>query len=505
MSGGNVAGGSAANAVDGAAAEAKTVGPPADANAVGDPSESANAVGEPVQASAGNGVPADAGYRERMRVSATLFGRASEIIPGGAGSSARTVKFGWKPYPPFITGGAGSRITDADGHEYVDYLLGLGPMILGHRHPQVTAAVTAAINDFGTCPGLPYELEIEAARKVVEAVPGIEMVRFSNSGSEVVGTAVRLARAFTGRRVVLRFEGHYHGWQDTVYWSNHVDPRLAGPVTSPRPVAMGPGVPSELEDTLIVLNWNDPEAIERMMSERGEEIAAIITEPAVFNTGCILPEPGYLELLRELAIQHGSLLIFDEVITGFRFARGGAQEFYGVTPDLTTLAKGLGGGFPVAAIGGRRDVMGMIADGRYSHSGTYNANAVQTAAVSATMDILAEPGLYERQRALGDRLAEGLRALAAEAGLPVRVEGLGTVFQLWFTDRPIRNWRDAERYADEAMFERWFHAMLARGVLFHPSQYENLFVSLVHTEHDIDVTLAVAGDSMREIARAASA
>jgi glutamate-1-semialdehyde 2,1-aminomutase len=439
-------------------------------------------------------------YTERNRRSYELFQEASKVIPAGAGSSARTVKFGWKPYPPFIASGSGSRISDVDGHEYVDYLLGLGPMILGHRHPVVTAAVTDAIENFGTCPGLPYELELEAAQKVVDTVPGIEMVRFSNSGSEVVGTAVRLARAQTGRRVIVRFEGHYHGWQDTVYWSNHVDPKLAGPASSPRPVAAGPGVPLELEDTLIVLTWNDFESIEKVMEERGHEIAAVITEAAVFNTGCILPEPGYLEHLRTLTRKHGSLLIFDEVITGFRFARGGAQEFYGVTPDLTTLAKGLGGGFPVAAIGGSREAMAMIAEGRYSHSGTYNANAVQCAAVSATMDVLAEPGLYERQRALGDRLAQGLRDLGAAAGLPVRVEGLGTVFQLWFSEQEIRNWRDAEKYANEAMFDRWYQEMVMSGVLFHPSLYENLFVSLVHTDTDIDFTLERAEAALKQVA-----
>jgi glutamate-1-semialdehyde 2,1-aminomutase len=327
------------------------------------------------------------------------------------------------------------------------------------------------------------------------------MVRFTNSGSEAVGTAVRLARAYTGRRVVIRFEGHYHGWQDTVYWSNHVDPEAAGSAQRPRPVAAGPGVPLELADTLIVLSWNDPESITAVMAERGHEVAAIITEAAVFNTGCILPEPGYLELLRSLATEHGALLIFDEVITGFRFARGGAQEWFGVTPDLTTLAKGLGGGFPVAAIGGRREVMTMIAEGRYSHSGTYNANVVQCSAVSATMDILAEPGLYERQRGLGDRLARGLEAAAGRAGLPVRVEGLGTVFQMWFSEVPIRNWRDAEAHANEEMFTRWYQEMILRGVLFHPSQYENLFVSLVHTDTDIDQTLAAAEDAMSAIAR----
>ncbi|MHB1740471.1 MAG: aspartate aminotransferase family protein [Actinomycetes bacterium] len=439
-------------------------------------------------------------YAERTRTSRELFARASRTIPGGAGSSARTVGFGWTPYPPFIAEGSGSRLRDVDGNEYIDYLLGLGPMILGHRHPVVTRAVTDAVAAYGTCFGLPYRLEVEAAEKVVEAVPGIEQVRFTNSGSEAVGTAVRLARATTGRRLVVRFEGHYHGWQDTVYWSNHADPRLAGPADRPRPVAAGPGVPRELADTLIVLTWNDPVSFRQVMDERGAEVAAVITEPAVFNTGCILPEPGYLELLRELTTRHGAMLIFDEVITGFRFARGGAQEWFGVTPDLTTLAKGLGGGFPVAAIGGSREAMRMIAEGRYSHSGTYNANVVQCAAVSATMDVLAEPGLYERQRALGDRLADGLRKLTTDAGIPALVEGLGTVFQLWFSDHRIHNWRDAVAYADEARFTRWYQEMLLRGVLFHPRQFENLFVSLVHTDEDVEATLVAAGEALEVIA-----
>jgi glutamate-1-semialdehyde 2,1-aminomutase len=437
----------------------------------------------------------DTRYAAWASRSRELFEQASEVIPGGAGSSARTAKFGWKPYPPFITRGAGSRIWDADGHEYVDYLLGLGPMILGHRHPVVTAAVAEAIAEYGTCPGLPYPLEIEAARKVVDAVPGVDMVRFTNSGSEAVGSAVRIARAYTGRRLLVRFEGHYHGWQDTVYWSNHVDPAAAGPAGHPRPVPAGPGVPAELAATLIVLTWNDAESFAAVMAERGDEVAAVITEPTVFNTGCILPEPGYLELLRELTARHGALLIFDEVITGFRFARGGAQEYFGVLPDLTTMAKGLGGGFPVAAIGGSREVMTMIADGRYSHSGTYNANVVACAAVSATMDLLAEPGLYERQRLLGERLMTGLRSLAEEAGLAVIVEGLGTVFQVWFSERPIRNWRDAEKFANEALFTRWWQEMLLRGVLFHPSQFENLFLSLVHADADVDAMLSAAADA----------
>lgn len=444
----------------------------------------------------------DAQFADRTRRSAALFERARRTIPGGAGSTARLPRNGWNPYPLFISEGNGSRLRDADGNEYIDYLLGLGPMILGHRHPVVTKAVSEAINTYGTCFGLPYELEIEAAEKVVAAVPGVEQVRFANSGSEAVGTAVRLARATTGRRMIVRFEGHYHGWQDTVYWSNHVDPALAGPADHPRPVAMGPGVPAELEDTLIVLTWNDPESFIKLMDARGEEVAAVLTEPAVFNTGCILPEPGYLELLREQTTKHGALLIFDEVITGFRFARGGAQEWFGVTPDLSTFAKGLGGGFPVAAVGGSLEAMKMVADGTYSHSGTYNANVVQCAAVSATMDVLAEPGLYERQRALGYRLAVGLKGLAEENGLDAYVEGLGTVFQLWFADAPIHNWRDAVAHANEELFTRWYQEMVVRGVLFHPLQFENLFVSLVHDDRDIDDTLNAAADAMRALAKA---
>jgi glutamate-1-semialdehyde 2,1-aminomutase len=448
-----------------------------------------------------NGASFDEYYGRWAEHSGQLFTVASKYIPAGAGSSARTRKFGWKPFPPFAVEGAGSRLRDTDGHEYVDYLLGLGPMILGHRHPVVTEAVVRAVREIGTCPGLPYELEIEAARKVTEAVPGIELVRFSNSGSEVVGTAVRLARAHTNRRLLIRFEGHYHGWQDTVYWSNHVVPAQAGPASRPRPVASGPGVPAELENTLIVLSWNDPDSFVRVMQERGDQVAAVITEPVMFNTGCVLPEPGYLELLREQTEKYGSLLIFDEVITGFRFCRGGAQEYFGVIPDLTTMAKGLGGGFPVAAIGGSTEAMSMIAEGRYSHSGTYNANTVACAAVSATMDVMAEPGLFERQRKLGETLMTGLQALAAESGIPVVIEGLGTVFQVWFSEQSIRNWRDAERYASEELFKHWWQHMLLRGVLFHPSQYENMFLSLVHTQRDVEETLGAAEEAFAAVAR----
>jgi glutamate-1-semialdehyde 2,1-aminomutase len=427
-----------------------------------------------------------------LPITGRLFERATRTLPGGVGSSARGTRAGWDPYPPFIAHGEGSRLTDVDGNEYVDYLLGLGPMLLGHRPPEVTEAVVRAVRDLGTVFALPYELEAEAAEKVVAAVPGVDMVRFASSGSEVVGTAVRLARAATGRPLIVRFEGMYHGWMDTVYWSNHPRLELAGSADRPVPVPAGPGLAPGLESSVLVLQWNDPGPLQAVMAEHGEQVAAILTEPVMLNTGCILPEPGYLELLRDLATRYGAVLVFDEVITGFRLARGGAQEYFGVLPDLTTMAKGIGGGFPVAAIGGRRDLMELIADGRFSHSGTYNSNVIAMAAVSATMDALARPGVYERLFARGGRLLHGLRAIASELGLPVQVQGIGPVGQLWFSERPIHCYRDAARNARPELFKAWWHEMLTRGILFHPSQDENLFVSTAHTEEDIDATLEAA-------------
>ena len=423
--------------------------------------------------------------------SAQLFAAAEQVLPGGVGSSARGVRAGWAPYPPFVASGRGSRVTDVDGNEYVDYLMGLGPLLFGHRPPDITAAVVAGIQDLGTVFGLPYELEGEAARKVIDAVPSVDMVRFASSGSEAVGTAVRLARAVTDRKLILRFEGHYHGWMDTVYWSNHPDPSAAGPPSRPVPVAAGRGMLSEIADSLVILSWNDPEWFEAVMAELGDQIAAVITEPVMLNTGCILPEDGFLQLLRDRTREHGALLIFDEVITGFRFARGGGQEFFGVMPDITTMAKGLGGGFPVAAIGGTREVMSAIGDGRYSHSGTYNSNVIQMASVSATMDLLT-PTRYDDARALGGSLMDGLTGLLSAKGVPSRVVGLGTVFQVWFTDEPVRNWRDAERLTDEALFGRWWKEMRDRSVLFHPAPFENLFVSMAHTSEDVARTLEAA-------------
>ncbi|WP_058633619.1 aspartate aminotransferase family protein [Aureimonas ureilytica] len=432
--------------------------------------------------------------------SAQLFASAREVIPGGVNSTARATWSGWEPYPLFVQSGQGSRVTDADGHTYIDYLLGLGPMILGHRPKRVTQAVVDQIQNVGTVFALPAAAEADLARKIIAAVPSIDMVRLSNTGTEGVLYATRLARAFTGRRKIIRFEGMYHGFSDGVYWSKHPKIETAGSDTRPVPVPQGPGLPKGVEENLVILPWNDIEVLRQVITEHGHEIAAVLTEPMMCNTGCILPLPGFLEAMRELTEKAGILLIFDEVITGFRLGLGGAQQVFGITPDLSIFAKGLGGGFPVAAVGGRRAVMELVSDGTVSLAGTYTANGIAVAAANATLDELAAPGAYEALYAVSDRLRFGLEDIFAKSGLAAHVVGLGPVLQVWFSDRPIHNYRDAERHADQDLFRRWWLGMIERGILFHPGAYENLFVSMAHTDTDIDLTLAAAREVVATLA-----
>ncbi len=432
--------------------------------------------------------------------SEAAFKEALEVIPSGVNSTARSIYGGWYPYPLFAKEGSGSRITDVDGNTYIDYLLGLGPMTFGHRPPEITRAVVDFIENHGTMYALPTLEEIELARKIVASVPSIEQVHLSNTGTEAVLYATRLARAFTGRPLLVRFEGMYHGFSDSVYWSKHPPLDEAGDDTHPRPVAQGPGLPPELETSLLVLPWNDVDALRSVFAARGGEIAAVITEPVMCNTGCILPEPGYLEAMREIASSSGSLLIYDEVITGFRLALGGAQSLYGIEPDLTVFAKGLGGGFPVAALGGRKEVMALVDDGTVSMAGTYSGNGIAVAAANAALDLLSDPKRFVHVNAVGDTLRERLQELFDSARIPTRVVGIGPVFQVWFADTPIRNYRDAVRHADQALFRRWWEEMLTRGVLFHPHPFENVFVSFAHDFDDVEETLAAGADAITMLA-----
>jgi glutamate-1-semialdehyde 2,1-aminomutase len=435
----------------------------------------------------------------RYAKSQQLFKEACGVIPSGVNSTARATWSGWDPYPLFVDKGTGAHLRDVDGNEYIDYLLGLGPMILGHRPPRVTQAVVDAIQNHGTVFALPAAAEIDLTRKMIAAVPSFEQVRLCNTGTEAVLYAVRLSRAFTGRNKIIRFEGMYHGFSDGVYWSKHPGLNVAGSEQAPVPVPQGPGLPQGIDSSLIILPWNDTELLREVIERQGHEIAAVLTEPMMCNTGCILPKPGYLEAMRELTAKHNIVLIFDEVITGFRLALGGAQAHYGITPDISTFAKGLGGGFPVAAMGGRKDIMALVADGTVSMAGTYAANVIAVSAANAALDELAEPGMYERLYRVSDRLRHGLEKVFADAKISTRVVGLGPVFQVWFTDHDIHNYRDAARHASHEIFRIWWEGMLDRGVLFHPGAFENLFISFAHTEEDVDRTLEAARETARVI------
>ncbi|MGB7103741.1 MAG: aminotransferase class III-fold pyridoxal phosphate-dependent enzyme, partial [Acidimicrobiales bacterium] len=359
----------------------------------------------------------------------------------------------------------------------------------------ITEAVVDKIRAIGTVFAMATEPEILLAKQIVNTVPSVETVRILNTGTEAVLYSLRLARVFTGRTKVVRFEGQYHGFSDGIYWSKHPDLDMAGPDEHPVVVPQGPGVPPEMGDALIIAQWNDLAMVEEIFANHGEDIAAIITEPIMCNTGCILPEPGYLEGLRDICNRYGSVLIFDEVITGFRVAVGGAQAKLGVIPDLTLMAKGLGGGFPVAALGGRREIMDLATHGRVSIAGTYSGNAIAVAAALASMDYLTGEAPYETLYEHSDRLRLGLNTLMQEKGLSGSVVGLGPVFQVWFSDAPIRNYRDAARHASAEQFRVWFEEMLDRGVLFHPGHFENLFLSFAHDTQDIDDTLERASES----------
>ena len=430
----------------------------------------------------------------RSAQSSALFKIACEPIPAGVNSTARAAWSGWDPYPLFVDRGEGAHLYDVDGNEYIDYLLGLGPMILGHRPPRVTAAVVEQIQNRGTVFALPTAQEAVLARKIIAAVPSIEQVRLCNTGTEAVIYAIRLARAFTGRDKIIRFEGMYHGFSDGVYWSKHPHLEAAGPEERPFAVPQGPGMHKSVGEQLIILPWNDIDALQAAVAREGDAIAAILTEPVMCNTGCILPEPGYLEAMREIASARGIVLVYDEVITGFRLGYGGAQGIYGIKPDLSVFAKGLGGGFPVAALGGRRDIMKLVAEGTVSMAGTYSANGIAVAAANAALDELGEPGKYEALFERCARFYSGLADIFARHRLPAYVVGLGPVLQVWFAHKPIRNYRDAARYADHAIFRQWWEGMLERNVLFHPGAFENLFVSFAHSDADIAHTLQAADE-----------
>ncbi|HUU09030.1 MAG TPA: glutamate-1-semialdehyde 2,1-aminomutase [Phycisphaerae bacterium] len=413
--------------------------------------------------------------------------RAEALMPGGVSSPVRAFKaVGGRPL--FIASGSGSAIRDIDGNVFLDYVMSWGPLILGHAHPQVVEAVAAALKD-GSSFGAPTVREVELAERIAAAMPAIEQVRFVNSGTEATMSAVRLARAATGRPGIIKFEGCYHG---------HVDALLvragSGAMTLGAPSS--PGVPDDTVRHTHLVPFNDLAAVRKACEASADQMAAIIVEPVVGNMGCVPPAEGFLQGLREVADRFGLLLIFDEVMTGFRVARGGAAERYGVRPDLVTLGKVIGGGLPVGAYGGRRDLMQQVSPvGPVYQAGTLSGNPLAMAAGIATLDVLAGPGAYAALERASARLEAGLADAVAQAGAAARVQRVGSMLSLFFSAGPVTDYASALR-CDTAAFGRFHQGMLARGVYLPPSQFEAWFVSLAHTQEDIDRTVEAARDTL---------
>lgn len=424
-------------------------------------------------------------------LSKQLFDRAVEIIPGGVNSPVRAFR-AVGGTPRFIREAKGAMLIDADGREYIDYVGSWGPMILGHADAEVVEALREALAR-GTSYGAPTELEIEMAEEIVAAVPSVEMVRMTNSGTEAVMSAIRLARGVTNRTRIIKFEGCYHGHGDSMLVR-------AGSGVATFSLPDSPGVPASLARETLTAPFNDANALERIFDENKDEIAAVILEPVVGNMGCVAPREGYLESVRDITRRGGALLIFDEVMTGFRLARGGAQEIYNVMPDITTLGKIIGGGLPVGAFGASREIMRHIAPaGNIYQAGTLSGNPLAMTAGLVTLRRLRDKTIYERLERATARLCEGMIEAARDAGIETVTNRVGSMWTSFFTNEPVTDWASANR-SDRERYARFFHAMLDEGVYLAPSQFEAAFVSLAHTDEIIDRTIEAARKALKTLA-----
>ncbi len=415
--------------------------------------------------------------------SKALFQRAQKKIPGGVNSPVRAFR-SVGGVPRFVKSGRGSRMVDEDGASYIDYVGSWGPLILGHSAPEARAALRRQIAR-GTSFGAPTEAEVVLAEMICDAVPSIDKVRLVNSGTEATMSAIRLARAFTSRYKIIKFDGCYHGHADSLLVQ-------AGSGVATLGLPDSPGVPPEDSALTISVPYNDPEIVRNMLIKHRSEVAAVIVEPVAGNMGTVPPAKGFLQSLKKLTREHGALLIFDEVMTGFRLAYGGAQELFGVKPDLTCLGKIIGGGLPVGAYGGNSQIMSWIApEGPVYQAGTLSGNPLAVSAGIATLKALKKPGTYSRLERISAELAEGLRKAAAEAGVPAQVNRVGSMFTVFFTEAQVKDFQSAKT-SNTARYAKFFHALLEGGIYFAPSQFEACFVSLAHSHRDVAASVRIA-------------
>ena len=423
-----------------------------------------------------------------IQKSVELFKQAQEILPGGVDSPVRAFRaVGGQPL--FIKKGEGAYLQDVDDNRYIDYVLSWGPLILGHAHPEVVAAIKRAA-ELGTSYGAPSPLEVELAQLIQKFMPNIEMLRFVNSGTEATMTALRLARAYTKRNKIIKFEGCYHGHADLLLVQ-------AGSGVATLGLPDSPGVPPATVKDTLVARYNDLETVRELFKRYSDEIAAVIVEPVAGNMGVVLPEDGFLTELRAITRKYGTLLIFDEVMTGFRVHPGGAQTLYDIKPDITTLGKVIGGGLPVGAYGGKREIMSLIAPaGPVYQAGTLSGNPLAMTAGITTLKILERPGVWHALENSSQKLVNGIRRAAENAGIPIWQNRVGTMFTTFFSENPIKDWPSAKT-SDTELFGKFFQGMLERGVYLAPSQFEAGFISTAHSNTEIEATVQAATDTLQ--------
>jgi glutamate-1-semialdehyde 2,1-aminomutase len=431
-----------------------------------------------------------------------LFERAQRSLVEGVNSPSRGSTV-YSQGPVFLERGKGSRVWDADGNEYVDFMMSFGALIQGHAHPAIVKTVCDAMAK-GSHFAAATSAEVEAAEHFCRTVPCAETVRFTNTGSEATMLALRLARAHTGKNKFLKFEGHYHGWYDPFLLNAHSHhPEELGPIDNPTRVPDSQGIPSATFDDVVLAPWNDEAALERILKTQGHELAAVITEPIMANMGCILPRDGYLQRMRELTREHGVLLILDEVVTGFRYARGGCAEYYGVAPDIATFGKALGAGFPVGAVAGPRAILDRMKWGENMvlHYGTFNGHRLTMKVIAANLDLLSGANVYAKFHGIGDAAIAGLRNVFRRRGVKAIVQGFGPMFQIYFTERDaIYDYRDYCKHVDAKRYSAFVHQLLDRGIYMTPSNGLHWIISTAHSQADIEQLLAAADQACAAIA-----